>query len=65
MIIGDIISEPMRVHNLYDTKNSLTKVNDLLKVGLQPGMRIDIRMNFQEGNVKELGLQEHWLWSQN
>ena len=37
MIIGDIISEPMRVHNLYDTKNSLTKVNDLLKkVGLQP-----------------------------
>ena len=59
MIIGDIISEPMRVHNLYDTKNSLTKVNDLLKkVGLQPEYANRYPHELSGGQRQRIGIEK-------
>ena len=57
MNVGDIIGEPLEVHNLAKGKELIDKVNDLLeKVGLAPEMAERYPHEFSGGQRQRIGI---------
>lgn len=61
MTVGEIIGEPLLVHNLASKSESEEKVEDLLKlVGLTPITPTATRTNFPVGSASGWVWPEHW-----
>jgi oligopeptide transport system ATP-binding protein len=57
MAVGDIIGEPLRVHNLLDPKDRIERVQDLLKmVGLDPHFYNRYPHEFSGGQRQRIGI---------